>query len=134
MQLPQTPREREATASWLPAVCDQLGAGAFAAAWAAGLATALEQVFADALSAEDPATLRAGLTRSRSRRATDPLTAREREVAALVTRGLSNRHIASELVITERTVAAHVEHILAKLGFNSRVEIAAWEAGSRTDS
>ncbi|CAM5320772.1 LuxR family transcriptional regulator [Streptomyces spiroverticillatus] len=55
----------------------------------------------------------------------DALTRREREVAALVHQGLSNREIAERLVISKRTADAHVEHILAKLGFGSRGEIAA---------
>ena len=55
-----------------------------------------------------------------------PLTPREREVAALVARGLSNREIAEALVITERTAESHVQHILEKLGVNSRGRIAAW--------
>ena len=54
------------------------------------------------------------------------LTQREREVAALVVRGLTNRQIAAELVITEGTAANHVKHILARLGVESRVQIAAW--------
>ena len=60
-----------------------------------------------------------------------PLTRRELEVARLVTRGLSNREIGKSLVISERTVDAHVQHILNKLGFNSRAQIAAWVAVSR---
>ncbi len=59
---------------------------------------------------------------------TDPLTAREREVAALVAQGLSNRAIASRLVIAERTAEGHVRSILNKLGFNSRVQVAGWAA------
>ncbi|MEV0096579.1 LuxR C-terminal-related transcriptional regulator [Streptomyces sp. NPDC050738] len=58
-------------------------------------------------------------------RTLDALTRREREVATLVHQGLSNREIAEKLVISKRTADAHVEHILAKLGFGSRGEIAA---------
>jgi DNA-binding NarL/FixJ family response regulator len=54
------------------------------------------------------------------------LTAREREVAAMVARGHSNRAIADELVIAERTVEGHVANILAKLGLEARTQIAAW--------
>jgi predicted ATPase/DNA-binding NarL/FixJ family response regulator len=54
------------------------------------------------------------------------LTARELEIAALVTRGLSNRAIAAELGIASATVARHVANIMAKLGFSSRLQIAAW--------
>jgi non-specific serine/threonine protein kinase len=56
------------------------------------------------------------------------LTARESEVARAIALGLSNRQIAERLVITERTAGAHVEHILAKLGFTARTQIAAWAA------
>ncbi len=54
------------------------------------------------------------------------LTAREREVARLVAQGLSNREISEALVISHRTVGAHVGNILNKLKFNSRAQIAAW--------
>ncbi|WP_063036283.1 protein kinase domain-containing protein [Nocardia grenadensis] len=54
------------------------------------------------------------------------LTKRERQVAALVARGLSNRQIATELVVSPRTAQGHVENILTKLGFTSRAQIAAW--------
>ncbi|TDD60339.1 response regulator transcription factor, partial [Actinomadura rubrisoli] len=54
------------------------------------------------------------------------LTARERDIARLVSRGLSNRGIAAELVISPATVARHVTNILTKLGFSSRAQIAAW--------
>ena len=55
----------------------------------------------------------------------DALTRREREVAGLVAQGMSNREVAERLVISKRTADAHVEHILAKLGFSSRAEISA---------
>jgi DNA-binding NarL/FixJ family response regulator len=55
-----------------------------------------------------------------------PLTAREWEVARLVSRGLRNAEIAEALVLEPGTVANHVRHILAKLGLRSRTELAAW--------
>jgi DNA-binding CsgD family transcriptional regulator/tetratricopeptide (TPR) repeat protein len=58
-----------------------------------------------------------------------PLTAREFSVARLIADGLTNGEIATELTIAPKTVAAHVEHILAKLGVGRRAEIAAWAAG-----
>ncbi len=57
------------------------------------------------------------------------LTEREREVAVLIGRGKSNRQIAEALVVTVRTVEAHITRILHKLGFKSRTEIAAWAVG-----
>ena len=55
-----------------------------------------------------------------------PLSARELEVAALVARGLTNRQIAGELYLSERTAQNHVQHILTKLGVANRTQIAAW--------
>lgn len=63
-----------------------------------------------------------------SRMDNTPLTKRELEVAALVESGLSNREIAERLVIAKRTADGHLERILAKLGFSSRAQIAAWMA------
>ncbi|MFE3059520.1 protein kinase [Nocardia sp. NPDC059239] len=54
------------------------------------------------------------------------LTKRERQVAELVAQGHTNRAIAARLVISPRTAAGHVEHILTKLGFTSRAQIAVW--------
>ena len=58
-----------------------------------------------------------------------PLTRRQLEVAALIARGYSNRRIADELVLTKGTVANHVEHILARLGFSCRAQVAVWAVG-----
>ncbi len=57
-----------------------------------------------------------------------PLTVREYEVARKITEGLTNAQIADELFVSPKTVSAHVEHILAKLGAARRAEIAAWVA------
>jgi DNA-binding CsgD family transcriptional regulator len=54
------------------------------------------------------------------------LTEREREVAALIAQGKSNREIADQLVVSYRTVETHVSTILSKLAFSSRAQIAVW--------
>jgi DNA-binding CsgD family transcriptional regulator len=56
------------------------------------------------------------------------LSPREVEVARLIARGLTDRQIAERLVITEGTAGVHVGHILNKLGFHNRAEIASWAA------
>ena len=56
------------------------------------------------------------------------LSRREREVAQLLARGLSNKEIAGRLYLSERTIDNHVHHILDKLGFASRVQVATWLA------
>jgi non-specific serine/threonine protein kinase len=61
-----------------------------------------------------------------------PLSAREREVARLLARGFSNREIAQQLVISERTSEAHVAHILTKLGLSTRLQIALWASEHET--
>jgi DNA-binding CsgD family transcriptional regulator len=65
-----------------------------------------------------------------------PLSSREREVAALLAQELTDRQIADRLVITEGTAGVHVGHILNKLGFHARTEIARWavEHGLGPDS
>jgi DNA-binding NarL/FixJ family response regulator len=59
------------------------------------------------------------------------LTRKELEIAELVSEGLTNREIADRLVISERTVDNHVQHILTKLDFHRRSQIAAWWAEHR---
>jgi non-specific serine/threonine protein kinase len=99
-----------------------LGADAFARAWETGRRLPLDEIVADALTPAEPAAPQSppGGTRP------SPLTRREREVAALIARGLTNRQIAEELFIAERTADTHVEHILAKLGLGSRTQVATW--------
>ncbi len=56
------------------------------------------------------------------------LTERERQVAAFIAQGKSNREIADALFVGERTIETHVSNILSKLGFDARTQIAAWAA------
>jgi predicted ATPase/DNA-binding CsgD family transcriptional regulator len=60
-----------------------------------------------------------------------PLSRRECEVATLIARGLTNRAIAEQLVIAERTAETHVSNILSKLGLDTRAQIAAWAVAHR---
>jgi non-specific serine/threonine protein kinase len=94
-----------------------LGDAAFAAAWTQGSNIPLEEAIEAALAPIE--SLPAGTEKS-------PFTLREREIVALVAQGLTNREIASRLVISERTADTHVQHILNKLGVSSRVQVAAW--------
>ena len=60
------------------------------------------------------------------------LTAREREVVALIALGRSNKAIAQELFISPATAARHVANILGKLGYSSRSQVAAWAAAANS--
>ena len=95
-----------------------------AARWGAGLGAG--EALAYALRDELPAG-RPGPDRPAS------LTRRESEVAGLIAKGLSNKRIAGELVISQRTVEGHVEHILDKLCFTSRTQIAIWSQDNDKD-
>ena len=74
----------------------------------------------------DPTVARSLLSDLRQHAVTDGLTDREREVLELVREGLPNKSIARRLQITERTVKAHVTHILQRLGVTDRTQAALW--------
>ncbi|MET3806735.1 DNA-binding NarL/FixJ family response regulator [Nakamurella sp. UYEF19] len=59
-------------------------------------------------------------------RLSDSLSGRERQVLALITRGMSNRQIGRELGITERTVKVHIGHLFRRLGVADRTSAAVW--------
>ncbi|WP_306454282.1 protein kinase [Rhodococcus sp. ACS1] len=97
-----------------------LSSRCFDDAYQAGRQMTLEQAVAIALDEGTPAPpAHAGTNHYH-------LTKREHQVAELVAEGLTNRAIADRLVIACRTAQGHVEHILTKLGFTSRAQIAAW--------
>jgi DNA-binding CsgD family transcriptional regulator len=75
---------------------------------------------------------RLGVSQHGDAGAAGPLSARELEVAGLVAEGLSNPAIARRLYLSRPTIAHHVAHILAKLGFASRAQIAAWVVQQRS--
>ena len=98
-----------------------LGAVAFDAEFSKGKQTSLDQAIPLALEEGKAPARHAGAGADGV-----VLTPREIEVAGLIAEGLSNKAIAAKLVIAQRTVEAHVEHILDKLGFSSRTQVAAW--------
>ena len=75
--------------------------------------------------------LTASFDRGRQAEPWHPLSAREFEVAQFVAAGLTNRQIADQLVLSPKTISAHITHILTKLGAARRAEIAAWCATVR---
>jgi predicted ATPase/DNA-binding NarL/FixJ family response regulator len=101
---------------------DALGEAAFADAYHHGRVLEYDSVLAYALDeTRQPAPApQVGTSTS--------LTRREQQVADLIAQGQSNKDIAARLVISQRTAESHVEHILTKLGFTSRAQVAAWKA------
>ena len=93
---------------------------------AASAAALFEEIGATAGVARSEKVLRRLGVQRRSRAAASPLSERELEVAQLIAEGLSNPAIAARLYLSRPTVASHVSHILTKLGFSSRSQIAAW--------
>ena len=106
----------------LKSVKASMSAEEFEREWSSGRSLGLDGAIQLAEDAAHPV-----VTRSRPpEKRRDQLTPREREVVALVARGLSNREIGTRLSIAERTATSHVEHIMNKLGLHSRTQIAAW--------
>ena len=119
----------------------RLGEPAMTRLWAEGLAMGSEAAVALALDAPEAAAAAGGQdTVTLTAVGTYPavalpglLTPRERQVVALIVSGRSNKSIAEELFISPATAARHVANILAKLGFSSRTQIAAWAADKQLD-
>jgi predicted ATPase/DNA-binding CsgD family transcriptional regulator len=109
-----------------------LGDAAVARLWARGLARSSEDAVALALEEERPKgnspALSVAETYEVAAAPPDSLTRRQQQVAALIAAGHSNKDIAAELSVSPATAARHVASILAKLGFRSRAQIAAWVA------
>jgi non-specific serine/threonine protein kinase len=91
-----------------------------------GRALTLEQAIAYGLSHEDAVAPAAPLPLRQGAEHPSLLTPREQEVMALIARGRSNRAIANELVISERTVEKHVANTMARLELTSRTQLAVW--------
>ena len=118
----------------------RLGEPAIAHLWAQGLAMGSDVAVAlalgepqEAADGRDTVTLAAVGAYEVAVALPGTLTPRECQVAALVASGRSNKAIAEELFISPATAARHVANILAKLGFSSRAQIAAWAADKQFD-
>jgi DNA-binding NarL/FixJ family response regulator len=114
----------------LAAARAQLDNTTWETALAEGQAMTLEQAVEYALGVSEPAP---DETITPEEQSADelpsyPLTRREREVADLIGRGLTNRQISAELSVSERTVHNHVRNILHKVGLHSRSQVTAWIA------
>jgi len=105
-----------------------LGEPAIERLWATGSGLTADSAVALALDAAGQAPPPAGAASGPGTAAARPagLTPRERQIVALIASGASNKAIAAELVISPATAARHVANILAKLGFSSRSQVAAW--------
>ncbi len=99
---------------------NRLGERSFAAEWTAGRATSPEEAARFALRVGNPESAEVAAT------GRPLLTRREQDVTALVARGLTNRQVAEQLLVTPRTIETHLEHIFVKLGVQSRTELVAW--------
>jgi non-specific serine/threonine protein kinase len=110
---------------YLARACASLTEAEFQAEQTAGRALSLEQ--AAQYAQQLPFNVAVShLTRKKS----DALTVREREIVALVAQGKSNGEIADELVVSKRTVEKHIANILTKLGSTNRAQIVRWGIGA----
>jgi DNA-binding CsgD family transcriptional regulator/tetratricopeptide (TPR) repeat protein len=117
------PEETAWREPYLAAARSRLDETSWAEAWAEGRAMSMEQAIDYALSQEVPLTPPSPASEQPSSEVSSSLTRREKDVAILVGRGLTNRQIASELVLSEHTVHHHVTNILRKLNLRSREQI-----------
>jgi DNA-binding CsgD family transcriptional regulator len=118
------PAEAALREPYLAAVRSELDEASWAEAQSEGRAMSMEQAIEYALSEQKPLTPSSPESQQPSSDEPPSLTPREKEVAILVTRGLTNGQIASELVISEHTVHHHVTNILKKLNLSSRQQVA----------
>ena len=127
VKTPVSPLDRQTYDRAVKTATDVLGSSAFKVAHDEGRALTQDQAVALAgeVSVQPAADLPSAGARASARRG-GHLTRREREVAALVGAGLTNREIADRLVISERTAEGHVANILARLELTRRSQIAAW--------
>ncbi|TDC98007.1 LuxR family transcriptional regulator [Nonomuraea deserti] len=111
---------------WEATLRSRMGEAGFATAFEQGAGLDFDEAVAYALEEPAQPSEAGGDEATRPRAETAELTPRELEVAGLIARGVRNKEIAARLVISPRTAEGHVEHILSKLGFTSRTQIAAW--------
>jgi predicted ATPase/DNA-binding SARP family transcriptional activator/DNA-binding CsgD family transcriptional regulator/Flp pilus assembly protein TadD len=130
--VPLQPEDRKVLDPYLATARSSLGEIVWQTTLAEGRTMTLEQAIDYSLSPENPVS--PPPITYRSDRDTVVLTPREEQVAALVAQGLTNRQIASELSISEHTVATHVTKILKRLGLNSRSRLSALVAEQRLPS
>ena len=124
---PWAPSERRLHEPYLSAARSRMGVSEWTGAWQEGRAMSMEEAIEYALSEDGSSTIATRTpehTSSATARTPPALTRREQEVAKLVAQGLTNRHIAEELFVSERTVDHHVSNILKKLNLSSREQVA----------
>jgi len=127
----QTSRERSLREPYFTIACARPDEAAWDTAFAEGQAMSFEEAVEYALSVEELSPLAHPAPEQPSTGAQQlELTRREKEVAALVAQGLTNRQIASELVLSEHTVHHHVTNVLKKLDLRSREQVASRLGGS----